>query len=219
MPRPKGIGSRHKIVTCNNQGRQRTNHCDNRCFNYNDCHLKSKKLLSPMVYGSPPLNNSVINPSPPSSYCKQSSRSSHNTPRDKQCFNSKGSNSKSNYLPSPVLHGPPLLNDSVINPTQMSSVCHQSSRSTHNTTHELQASSIPGQTSPGPSNTIPPPSTNNVGHNIYGCLVGVSKLTPAQQQQQRSIMLLQNYHELCIMNDPSSMFVSPPPVTNIESLS
>ena len=32
-------------------------------------------------------------------------------------------------------------------------------------------------------------------------------------------MLLQNYHELCNTNDPSSMFVSPPTIPNIESLS
>ena len=32
-------------------------------------------------------------------------------------------------------------------------------------------------------------------------------------------MLLQHYHELCNTNDPSSMFVSPPPIPNIESLS
>ena len=32
-------------------------------------------------------------------------------------------------------------------------------------------------------------------------------------------MLLQNYQKLCNTNDPSSMFVSPPPITNIESLS
>ena len=32
-------------------------------------------------------------------------------------------------------------------------------------------------------------------------------------------MLLQHYHELCNMNDPSSMFLSPPPIPNIESLS
>ena len=32
-------------------------------------------------------------------------------------------------------------------------------------------------------------------------------------------MLLHNYHELCNTNDPSSMFVSPTTITNIESLS
>ena len=31
-------------------------------------------------------------------------------------------------------------------------------------------------------------------------------------------MLLQNYHELFNTNDPSSIFVSPPPIPNIESL-
>ena len=111
----------------------------------------------------------------------------------------------------------PQWNDSVINPTQLSFVPQQSSSSSHNTTHELQASSIPGQTSPDPSNIMPPPSANNGSCNIYGCMVDVSKLTPSQRQQHAA-MLLQHYHELCNTNDPSSMFVSPPPIPNIESL-
>ena len=49
-------------------------------------------------------------------------------------------------------------------------------------------------------------------------MVDVSKLTTAQQQQH-GVMLLQHYHELCNTNDPSSIFVSPPPITNIESFS
>ena len=49
-------------------------------------------------------------------------------------------------------------------------------------------------------------------------MVDVSKLTPAKRQQH-SVMLLHHYHELCNMNEPSSMFVSPPPIPNIESLS
>ena len=32
-------------------------------------------------------------------------------------------------------------------------------------------------------------------------------------------MLLQNYHELCNTNNPSSIFVPPPPIPKIESLS
>ena len=48
-------------------------------------------------------------------------------------------------------------------------------------------------------------------------MVDVSKLTP-EQRQQRAVILLQNYHELCNTNEPSSMFVSPPPIHNIESL-
>ena len=63
-----------------------------------------------------------------------------------------------------------------------------------------------------------PLSTNDGNRNIYGCMVDVSKLTPAQQQQH-AVMLLHHYHELCNTNDPSSMFVSPPPIPNIESLS
>ena len=46
----------------------------------------------------------------------------------------------------------------------------------------------------------------------------MSKLKPAQQQHH-AVMLLQHYHELCNTNDPSSIFLSPPPITNIESLS
>ena len=49
-------------------------------------------------------------------------------------------------------------------------------------------------------------------------MVDVSKLTLAQQQQHAA-MLLQHYHQLCNTNDHSSMFVSPPPIPNIESLS
>ena len=98
------------------------------------------------------------------------------------------------------------------------SLIQQSSISSHNTAHELQDSSIPGRTSPDPSNTMPLPSTNNGSRNIYGCMVDVSKLTPAQRQQH-DVMLIQHHHQLCNMNDPSSMFVSTPPIPNIESLS
>ena len=57
----------------------------------------------------------------------------------------------------------------------------------------------------------------NVGsRNIYGCMVDVSKLTPAQRQQH-AVMLLEHYHELCNTNKPSSTFVYPPPIPNIES--
>ena len=48
-------------------------------------------------------------------------------------------------------------------------------------------------------------------------MVDVSKLTPAQQQQH-AVMLLHHYHELCNTNEPSSIFVSTPPILNIESL-
>ena len=171
-----------------------------------------------MISVSLPLNNSFINPPQPSSVCQQSSRSSHNTSRDKQCLNSNRSNSKSNELSSPVIPSLPPWDDSVINPTQLSSVCQQSSSSSNNKTHELQASSIPGRTSPDLSNTTPTPSINNGSRNMYGCMVDVSKLTPAQQQQH-VVMLLQNNYELCNANDPSSMFVSTSPIPNIESLS
>ena len=49
-------------------------------------------------------------------------------------------------------------------------------------------------------------------------MVDVSKLTPAQRQQH-AVMLLEHYHELCNTNDPSSTFISPPPIPNIESFS
>ena len=171
-----------------------------------------------MISVSLPLNNSVINPTQLSLVCQQSSMSSHNTPRDKKCLNSNHINSKSNDLSSPVIHMLPQWNGLFINQTQLSLVSQQSSRFSHNTTHELQASSIPGRTSSDPSNTMPPPSTNNGSRNIYGFMVGVPKLTPAQRQQH-SVMLIQHYHELCNTNDPSSMFVYPPTVPNIESLS
>ena len=49
-------------------------------------------------------------------------------------------------------------------------------------------------------------------------MVDVSKLTRAQQQQH-TVILRQRYYYWCNMNEPSSMFVSPPPITNIESFS
>ena len=49
-------------------------------------------------------------------------------------------------------------------------------------------------------------------------MVDVSKLIPAQRQQH-AVMLLEHYHELCNTNDPSSTFVYPPPIPNIESFS
>ena len=199
MPLPKGIVSRHKSGTEKNQGRQRTTTRDKRCFNLNDCHSNINKLSLLVISISPPLNNSVINPYQLSSVHQQPSRSSHNTPLDNLCFNIKESNSKINGFPSPVRPVPPPLNVSVINPTHLSSVSQKSSRSSHNTTHELQASSIPGRNSPDPPNTIPPPSTNNRSRNIYGCMVDVSKLTP-EQRKHHAVMLLQNYHELCNTN-------------------
>ena len=81
--------------------------------------------------------------------------------------------------------------------------------------HELQATSVPGRTYPYPLNTIPPPPTKNGSRNIYGRIIDVSKLTP-EQQQHHAVMLLQHYHELCNTNYPSSMFVSPPNIPNIE---
>ena len=49
-------------------------------------------------------------------------------------------------------------------------------------------------------------------------MVDVSKLTPAQRQQH-AVLLIENYHELCNTNHPSSTFVSPPPIPNIGSSS
>ena len=121
---------------------------------------------------------------------------------DNWCFNYKDSHSKRNELLSLLIPVPPTLNDSVINPPQLSSVRQQSSSSSQNITPESQASLIPGQTSADPSNTMPPSSTKNVSRNIYGCMVDVSNWTPSQRKQH-AIMLLQNYHELCNMNDPS----------------
>ena len=139
--------------------------------------------------------------------------SSHHT-RDNWCFNCKYSHSKSNEFSSLVIPVPPPLNDSFINPPRLSLVRQQSSSSSQNTTPESQASSISGRTSADPSDTMPPLSTKNGIRNIYGWMVDVSNLTPVQRQQH-AIMLLQHYHKLCNTNNPSSMFVSPPPIPNI----
>ena len=203
MPRSKkGLGRWYKSGTGKNQGRRRTTPRDNRGFNRNDCHAKSNKMSLPVIYVSLPLNNLVTNPPQLSSVCQQSSRSSHSIPRDKKCLDINHINSKRNELSSPVIPTLPPWNDPFINLNQLSSVRQQSSSSSPNTTHVLQASSIPVRNSPDPSNTMPPPSTNNVSRNIYGCMVDVSKLTQAQRQQH-AVMLLENYHELCNTNDHS----------------
>ena len=218
MPLPKGIGRCHKSGTGNNQGKQQTTPYDNRCSNCKYIHSKRNNFSSPVISVFPPFNNPVINPPQISSVGQHSSRSSQNTPCNNRCFNSKDSNSKSNELSSPLIPVPPPLNDSVINPPQQSSSGQQSSRYSHNTTHELKASSIPGWTLSYPSNIMLLPSTNNGSCNIYGCMVDVSKLTPSPRQQH-AVMSLHNYHELCNTNDPSSICVSPPPIPNIGSLS
>ena len=65
---------------------------------------------------------------------------------------------------------------------------------------------------------MPPPPTNDGNQNIYGCMVDVSKLTPAQQEQH-DVILLEHYHKLCNTNNLSSTFIYPPPIPNIESFS
>ena len=113
---------------------------------------------------------------------------------------------------------PPLLNYSVTNSPQMSSVRQHSSRFSQNRMPESKSSSIPGRISADTLNTMPPPSTKHGSRNIYGYMVDVSKLKPAQRQHH-AVTLLQHYHELCNTNDPSSIFVSPPLIPNIESFS
>ena len=92
----KGIGRYHKSGTENNQDRRRTTPRNNRGFNRNDCHSKSIKMSLPVISVSLPLNNLVINPPQLYSVCQQSSRSSHNSPRDNKCLDNNHINSKSN---------------------------------------------------------------------------------------------------------------------------
>ena len=138
--------------------------------------------------------------------------------RDNRWFNCKDSHLKRNDFSSLVILVTHTLNDLVINQPHLSSARQESSIYSQNTTPESQASSIPGQTSADLSNTMLMTSTNNISHNIYGCMVDVSKLTPAQRQQN-AIILIQHYHELCNTNNLSSMFVSPPSIPNIEQWS
>ena len=55
------------------------------------------------------------------------------TPRDNQGFNRNDCHSKSIEMPLLVISVSLPLNNSVINPHQLSSVCQQSSRAAHNT--------------------------------------------------------------------------------------
>ena len=124
MPRSKkGLGRWHKRGTGKNQGRRRTNPRDNRVSNRNNCHSKSIETPLTAISVYLPLNNSVINLPQMSSVCQHS---------------------KSNELSSPVIPKLPPWNYTFIKPTQLSSVRQKSSGSSPNTTHDLQASSIPG---------------------------------------------------------------------------
>ena len=58
------------------------------------------------------------------------------TPRDNRGFNRNEFRSKSIEMSLPVISFSLPLNNSVINPHQLSSVCHQSYRSSHNSPHE-----------------------------------------------------------------------------------
>ena len=218
MPHPRGIGSCYKSETGNNQGRKLTTPLDNRWFKRKDSHSNKNEFSSPVISVSPPLNNSVINPPQLSLVRQQSSSSSYNTPRDNWWFNTKDSNSKSNGLSSPVITVPPPFNYPLINPPQMSLVCQQSSSSLHNTTHELQASSIPGRNSPDPSNTChrcPPRTKVTIFMDAWlPCL--------SWHQNNDNIMPYCYFSIItsCVTkNEPSSMFVSPPHIPNIEPLS
>ena len=134
---PKGIGHCNKSGTGKNQGRQQKIPHDDRCYNCKGSHSNSNELSSPVIYVSPPWNNSVINPTQLFSVGQQSSSSSQNTPHDNSCFNIKDSNSNSNEFSSLVIPVTPPLNDLVVNPPHMSLVCPQSFISSHNTMHEL----------------------------------------------------------------------------------
>ena len=83
----KGLGRFQNSGRGNNQGRRRTTPCDYQGFNRNESHSKRNYFSLPVISISLPLNNSVINPPQLSSVFQQSSRSSHNTPRDNQCLN------------------------------------------------------------------------------------------------------------------------------------
>ena len=87
MPRSKkGLGRCHRSETGNNQGRRQKTPRDNQGFNRNDCHSKIMDMSLPVISVYLPLNNSVINPLQLSSVCHQSSRSSHSSPHENECF-------------------------------------------------------------------------------------------------------------------------------------
>ena len=58
------------------------------------------------------------------------------TPRDNRGFNRNDCHSKSIDMSLPVISVSLPLNNSVINPPQLSSICQQSSRSSHNSPHD-----------------------------------------------------------------------------------
>ena len=103
IPRPKGIGSRHKSGMRNNRGRQQTTPRDNWCFNRNNFHSKMNELSLLVIPVPPPLNDSVNSLPELSSVFQQSSISSHNTTQYSQAYSipSGTSDDLSNTMPLP----------------------------------------------------------------------------------------------------------------------
>ena len=174
MPGFKGIGSRHKSGIVNNQSTQWKTPHDNRCFNRNKSHSKSNKLLLTVISISLSLNNSVINPPQMSSFCQQSSRSSHFTPRDNRCFNSKDRTPRAKSFHHCWYMW--LLHWMIQSITQLSCPLFVNSHPYLHITQWISCKifSIPSLTSPDPSNTMTPTSTNKAAIFIDAWLMCLS---------------------------------------------
>ena len=89
------------------------------------------------------------------------------TPHDNRHYNRKESHSKSNELSPPVISVTPPLNNSVINPHQLSLVGQQSSSSSQNTPHDNRRFNRKGSNSKRndlsyPVIPVPPPLNDSV---------------------------------------------------------
>ena len=89
------------------------------------------------------------------------------TPRDDRCFNCNNCHSNNKNLSLPVIAVSPPLNNPVINPYQMSSVCQQSSRSSNDTPRDNRCLNSKDSNSnsnefPSPVIPVPPPLDDSV---------------------------------------------------------
>ena len=101
------------------------------------------------------------------------------TPRDNWCFNCNNSHSKSNELSLPVIYVSPPLKNLVINPSQLLSVCQQSSSSSRFTPHDkccFNRKDVNSKRNELPSRVIP------VTPQLNYLVINTPQLSPVCQQ-------------------------------------
>ena len=109
------------------------------------------------------------------------------TPCDKRGFNHRECHLKRNELSSPVISVSLPLNNSVINPPQLSSVCQQSSKSSHNTPCDNQCLNINHSNSKSNELSSPVIPVISVSLPFNNSVSNPPQLSSVCQQSSRSL--------------------------------